>query len=45
MAIGFRNCYDPPNAALVIADATAITVDLISAEGTFLGGTIAPGLQ
>ena len=36
----------PPNTALVIADAgTAITVDLLSAEGTFLGGTIAPGLQ
>ena len=36
----------PPNTALVVADAgTAITVDLLSAEGTFLGGTIAPGLQ
>ena len=36
----------PPNTALVIADVgTAITVDLLSAEGTFLGGTIAPGLQ
>jgi len=36
----------PPDTALIIADAgTAITVDLLSAEGIYLGGTIAPGLQ
>ncbi len=33
-----------PNQALVVADAgTALTVDAISATGTFLGGAIAPG--
>lgn len=36
----------PADTALIIADAgTAITVDLVDAGGTFLGGTIAPGLQ
>ena len=32
-------------AALVVDAGTALTVDAISAEGTFLGGAIAPGLR
>ena len=36
----------PDGRAAVVVDAgTAITVDAISAEGTFLGGAIAPGLR
>lgn len=32
-------------AAVVVDAGTALTVDAIAAEGTFLGGTIAPGLR
>ncbi len=36
----------PDQTAVVVADAgTAITVDVVSADGTFLGGAIAPGLR
>ena len=33
------------HAAIVIDSGTAITVDCVSAQGAFLGGTISPGLQ
>lgn len=36
----------PPGQGVVVADAgTAITVDAVDAEGTFLGGMILPGLR
>jgi type III pantothenate kinase len=36
----------PPGHGVVVADAgTAITVDAVDAEGTFLGGLILPGLR
>ncbi len=35
----------PGSALLVINAGTCITYDLISAEGTYLGGSISPGLQ
>ena len=34
-----------PGAKVVAAAGTALTVDVLSADGVFLGGTIAPGLQ
>jgi type III pantothenate kinase len=43
-AVGTRLLFPDEN-CLVIDAGTCITVDLISDEGVFLGGSIAPGLQ
>jgi type III pantothenate kinase len=40
------NVLRPPREAVVIVDAgTATTIDLVSAEGTFEGGAILPGIE
>jgi len=43
-AVAANRLRHPNRAAVVIDVGTAITVDLISAEGAFLGGAIVPGI-
>lgn len=44
-AVAANRIRKPDSAAIVISTGTAITINLISAEGAFQGGTIMPGLH
>ncbi|MEK6237796.1 MAG: type III pantothenate kinase [Planctomycetales bacterium] len=43
-AVAANRLRDPNRAAVVVDVGTAITVDLVSAEGSFQGGAVMPGL-
>ncbi len=42
-AVGAKSCYSMP--AMVVDFGTAITIDVISAKGDYLGGVIVPGIN
>jgi type III pantothenate kinase len=44
-AVAVNRLRDPHRAAVIVDVGTAITVDLVSAEGAFFGGAILPGIQ
>ena len=43
-AVAANRLRDPKKAAIVVGVGTAITVDLLSADGVFRGGAILPGI-
>jgi type III pantothenate kinase len=43
-AVAVNRLRDPDRAAVIVDVGTAITVDLVAADGAFLGGAILPGL-
>jgi type III pantothenate kinase len=43
-AVGVNRLRDPERPAVVVDVGSAITVDLVSRDGAFLGGTILPGI-
>jgi len=44
-AVAVNRLRDPRRPAVIVDVGTAITVDLVSADGAFLGGSILPGIQ
>jgi type III pantothenate kinase len=44
-AVAVNRLRDPGLAAVIVDVGTAITVDLVTADGAFLGGSILPGLE
>jgi type III pantothenate kinase len=44
-AVAVNHLREPGRAAVIVDVGTAITVDLVAADGAFLGGSILPGLQ
>jgi type III pantothenate kinase len=44
-AVAVNRVREPGRAAVIVDVGTAITVDLVAADGAFLGGSILPGLQ
>jgi type III pantothenate kinase len=44
-AVGVNALREPPRPAVIVDLGTAVTVDLISAEGAFQGGAILPGIS
>jgi type III pantothenate kinase len=44
-ALAINRLRDPARPAVIVDVGTAITVDLVSADGAFLGGAILPGIQ
>jgi type III pantothenate kinase len=44
-ALAANMLREPNKAAIVVDVGSAITIDVVSAEGSFLGGSIAPGLK
>ena len=44
-AVAVNRLRDPSRPAVIVDVGTAITVDLVSADGAFLGGSILPGIQ
>ena len=43
-AVAVNRLREPGRAAVIVDVGTAITVDLVAADGAFLGGSILPGL-
>jgi type III pantothenate kinase len=44
-AVAVNRLREPTRPAVIVDVGTAITVDLVSADGAFLGGSILPGIQ